>query len=386
MPLPPVLPVRRLFGAILVVLSACTPRAAGEWSDAAVASGEDPGRGTSGPSDTVVAPEAAEVVTAAVRIGDLIQWVSTSGMVRARAAITLRADLSGLVASVPAREGASVRAGDPLVHLQADPFDLAVREAEARLAEAEQRLTDSYVPESLVTGQGPSAAQRQARLVRAGVLSARVGVERARRDRQRVTVRSPIAGTVDRVFVGVGEQLVAGQPIAQLVDAAHLLIEAQLLEHDLLHIRPGARARLRSVAEPAITRTGRVMTVLPSIDTLSHAGRVLVEMSRAGGLRPGMSVEVELEGARLARRLLVPTRAILERDGRALVFALRSGRAQWTYVMPGRSNGVDTELLPDSLTGEPPLPVGVRVLIEGHQTLTHEAPVRVVGRLPRHAP
>ena len=381
-----VLSVRRLFGAILVVLSACTPRDAGEWTAAAMATGEDPGSGTSGPADTAVAPEAAEVVTAAVRTGELIQWVSTSGLVRARAAITKRADVSGPVVSVPAREGASVRAGEPLVHLEAEPFDLAVREAEARLAEAEQRLTDSYVPESLVTGQGPSAAQRQARLVRAGVLSARVGVERARRDRQRVTHRSPFAGTVDRVFVGAGEQVVAGQPIAQLVDAAHLLVEAQLLEHDLPQIRPGARVRVRSVAESAITRTGRVIAVLPSIDTLSHAGRVLVEMPRTGALRPGMSVAVELEGTRLARRLLVPTRAILERDGRALVFALRNGRAQWTYVVPGRSNGVDTELLPDSSTGALPLPVGVPVLIEGHQTLTHEAPVRVVGRLRRRSP
>jgi HlyD family secretion protein len=73
---------------------------------------------------------------------------------------------------------------------------------------------------------------------------------------------------------------------------------------------------------------------------------------------------------------LVPARAIIERDGRPLVFVVREGRAQWTYVTPGRSNGVDTELLPDPDTGIIPVNVGDEVIVDGHLTLTHDAPVR----------
>ena len=46
--------------------------------------------------------------------------------------------------------------------------------------------------------------------------------------------------------------------------------------------------------------------------------------------------------------------------------------------MPGRSNGIDTEVLPDSSTGEIPVHAGDQVIVDGHLTLTHDAPVRVV--------
>jgi hypothetical protein len=56
---------------------------------------------------------------------------------------------------------------------------------------------------------------------------------------------------------------------------------------------------------------------------------------------------------------------------------VKEGRAQWTYILPGRSNGVDTEVLPDSVTGQMPVAPRDPVIVEGHLTLTHDAPVRV---------
>jgi hypothetical protein len=43
-------------------------------------------------------------------------------------------------------------------------------------------------------------------------------------------------------------------------------------------------------------------------------------------------------------------------------------------------HGVDTEVLPDSTTGLIPIEPGDHVIVEGHLTLTHEAPVRVVRK------
>jgi HlyD family secretion protein len=94
-----------------------------------------------------------------------------------------------------------------------------------------------------------------------------------------------------------------------------------------------------------------------------------------------MYADVRLESTRLPNRILVPAPAVIEREGRPLVFVVKNGRAQWTYVNPGRSNGTDTEILPDSSTGQIPVAVGDTVLVEGHLTLTHDAPVRVVPKV-----
>jgi len=59
-----------------------------------------------------------------------------------------------------------------------------------------------------------------------------------------------------------------------------------------------------------------------------------------------MYVDVELVATRLPHRVIVPAPAIIERDGRSLVFRYHGGKAHWVYVTPGRSNGRETEVLP----------------------------------------
>jgi multidrug efflux pump subunit AcrA (membrane-fusion protein) len=90
-----------------------------------------------------------------------------------------------------------------------------------------------------------------------------------------------------------------------------------------------------------------------------------------------MFANVQLEAQRLPGRILVPSKAVIERDGRPLVFVVREGRGQWTYIQPGLSNGVDTEVLPDSSTGQIPIKPGDQIIVDGHLTLTHDAAVTI---------
>jgi RND family efflux transporter MFP subunit len=266
------------------------------------------------------------------------------------------------------------------VRLDTRPFDLAVSEAEAAVAQAEVQYNDNIVPDSIVSGKAPTEERRRNALARSGLQGARVRLDRARYDRERATIAAPFAGVVDRVNVAAGERLTSGAEVATIVDVGDLRIEAAVLEHDLSLIRVGGQAIITSSAAPGRQIVGRVAAVLPLIDSTTRAGRALVRFRNDGSLRPGMYADVRLESTRLGDRVLVPAASVLERDGRTLVFVVQDGRAKWTYVTTGRSNGVDTEVLPDSSTGEIPVKAGDRVLVEGHLTLTHDAPVRVVEK------
>ena len=153
-----------------------------------------------------------------------------------------------------------------------------------------------------------------------------------------------------------------------------------MLEHDLPLIRVGGEAMVTTAAAPDRPVRGRIAAVLPLVDSTTRAGTALIRVQGNTLLRPGMYADVRLEATRLTDRIIVPERAVIQRDGRPLVFVVRDGRAQWTYIQPGRSNGFETEVLPDSSTGQIPLSPGDMVLVEGHLTLTHDAPVRVVPR------
>jgi RND family efflux transporter MFP subunit len=320
---------------------------------------------------------ALPVVVQEARDGDLVLRVTTRGDVYGDAVVKLASDVAGTVGEVYVRAGARVAKGQPLVRLDPFPFDLAVREAQAALDEREQAFRESFMPESLVTGIGPTPEQRKALRIRSGVASAEVRLERARWERERSVITAPVDGIVDRIDLAPGERLGAGSAFATLVDLSAVRIEARVLEDDLPLIRVGGEATVTSAAVPGRAMRGRIDAVLPLVDSVRRTGRVIVRVPGERTLRPGMYADVQLEAQRLPDRRLVPTRAIIERDTRPLVFVVRDGRAQWTYIVPGRSNGVETEVLPDSSTGVIPVEPGDQVIIDGHLTLTHDAAVTV---------
>ncbi|HEU5050551.1 MAG TPA: efflux RND transporter periplasmic adaptor subunit [Gemmatimonadales bacterium] len=334
-------------------------------------------------ADSTAAPASAlslPVVGETVRQGDLVLTVPTTAQVRSEAVATLRSETVGTVAEVLVVPGQRVTRGQALVKLDPRPFDLAVEEAQAAVEQAEVQYNDNIVPDSIVSGKPPTEERRRNALARSGLSGARVRLERAKLDRDRAVITAPFAGVVDRVDVAAGERLSAGDQVAVVVDISDLQIEASVLEHDLPLIRVGGQAVITAAAAPGREIIGRVAAVLPMIDSATRAGRVLVRFRSDGVLRPGMYADVRLESTRLSNRIVVPAPAVLERDGRPLVFVVKEGRAQWVYINPGRSNGLETEVLPDSSTGQIPVAPGDTVLVEGHLTLTHDAPVRVVAK------
>ena len=321
------------------------------------------------------------VVGQTVRKGDLVLTVSTTGQVRSDAVAKLKAENAGTVQQVLVVPGQRVQQGQALVRLDPRPFDLAVDEAEAAVAQSEVSYNDNIIPDSIVSGRAPTEERRRNALARSGLAAARVRLERARDDRKRAVIGAPFSGVIDRVDVAVGERVAPGQDIATIVDVTNLRIEAAVLEHDLPLIRAGGEAIVTTAAAPDLRVPGRVAAVLPLIDSTTRAGRALIRLRSNGVLRPGMYADVRLESTRLPNRVVVPSAAVIEREGRPLVFVVKDGRAQWTYVQPGRSNGLETEILPDSSTGVIPVSDGDTVLVEGHLTLTHDAPVRTVAKV-----
>ncbi len=344
-------------------------------ADSTTAGESETGDSTGGGVRTTLA---LPVAVAEARDGDLVLSITTTGQVHSDGEAELRTEVAGTIDRVLVHPGDRVRRRAPLVLLDSRPFDLAVRESEAAVAEAEVRYQDAIAPDSIVLGRPPTEAQRRIALARSGMQSARVRLEKSLLDRERASIIAPYDGMIDRVSVSVGERVQPGTMVTRIVNLGALRIEASVLEHDIPLIREGGQALVTSSATATGAVTGRIYAVLPVIDSATRAGRAYIRLAPGGALRPGMYADVRLEASRLKNRRLVPARAVIERDGRPLVFVVKDGRAQWIYINAGRTNGVETEVLPDSATGQLPIAPGDRVIVEGHLTLTHDAPVRVV--------
>jgi HlyD family secretion protein len=315
--------------------------------------------------------------------GDLILSVTTTGLVRSESETKLKAAIGGTIQEIVAHPGDRVTRGQTIVTLSQYEFDLAIRAAQAGVDQAAVVFQDYWAPDSIATGKSPTDERRRSARIRSGLAAAELRLESAKFDKTRSTITAPFDGIIDHLDVAVGESIGAGTLVTVLIDDRNLHIEAAVLEHDIGLIKPGGEAIVTSAAAPTAPAHGRIVSVLPVIDSISRAGRAYVRVQGNDILRPGMYADVKLEAQRLAHRRLVPTRAIIQRDGRDLVFVVRNGRAEWTYVVPGRSNGTQTEILPDTSGANPgqiPVNPGDLVVVEGHLTLTHDAPVRVVAK------
>ena len=287
-----------------------------------------------------------------------------------RAEAVRRAELSPRVGErvnrVHVKPGDRVERGQVLVELDAEPFQWALRDAEADLARAELDFDAQLFADTAATEEKKTRVAH-----RTGLTRAQQDVERARLDIEGTKLRAPFSGYIAEVDVAIGERIRADEPVLTLVDLATLRIPAEVLESRFGALSPGAAVRVQFPALPGETFDGSVASLGPEVDPDRGTGTAYVELENPRGrIRPGMYADVSIEAESFADRLSVPRSAVLERNRRLLVFLAKSGRAEWSYV----ETGLETDASIELTSGVAP---GDTVLTSGHLTLAHGAPVRV---------
>ncbi len=313
----------------------------------------------------------------------LVVSVSAAGQARAFARALLTAEVEGPVTRVRVGEGDRVRAGQVLATIDPERYVFELERAKARLEQAQAQFAElTLFDEEIGDEQLRAERQRMAR-ARGGLSEAEVGVREAELNVRRATVRAPFAGSVANLAVVTGQRLQARDSVAEIVDLSQIKIEVQALETEVPDLEVGRLARVTLSAYPDTVLIGRVASINPVIDPRTRTARVTVLLPNPkGAVKPGMYARVWIAARLYADRIIVPREAILERDGRTLVFVLEpqepgsaQGLAKWTYVTTGLENETQVEIVPSQCTTM--LEPGQVVLTDGHYTLIHDAMVRV---------
>lgn len=375
---------------------ACRPSTVSQWPSAPMvvrllvpallgACGDGPGA----PESRAAVARSAEVGVAipvrvdSLRRGTLVLEVSATGQFSAARKVALAAPVAGRVVSLPYREGDGVPAGASVFRLDPGEASLAVRQAEAELDEARARFHEMTLFDDRIEDDAIRRERSGAARARSGLARAEVALERARHELARTTTVAPFPGLVADVRVHPGEFVGAGEEVLTLVDLHPIRVEVQVPESELRWLAVGGRARVRLPALPAEEFAGPISAINPVVDPGFRTGRVIVTVANPEGtIRPGMYARVVLAGRSFPDRVLAPREALVERDGRTLVFLFQplldapgEGLAWWLYVTPGIGTAREVELV---ATDETPLPQpGSAVIVDGNYSLVHQARVRV---------
>ncbi|MGB9907076.1 MAG: efflux RND transporter periplasmic adaptor subunit [Candidatus Saccharicenans sp.] len=356
------------------------------------------------------------VKVAKARVADLEKRIKSPGEVFTERKIVLKSEVKGVLKKLNIREGQQVRAGEILVELDDAPYRLKLEQEEAaRLKALSELLLDRFFqqPEAARTSEEIASlkkaeetylqaekaykegllsqsdwerARREYELAligsglkrdeiiaaSKGLTQAEVNVKIARMELDKTRITAPFSGIITQIKVAPGENIEAGREICTLVDLSQLKIEAKVLETLIGKIKVGREADVRFSAYPGKVFKGQVAAISPLVSPTERTCSVFIHLDNPSGeIKPGMHAEVEIVSDVFPGRLLVPQAAVLVRGGRPLVFVVENGLAKWRYLQTGEENEQYVEVLEGVSEGE-------QVITEGHLTLAHDSPVRVI--------
>lgn len=349
--------------------------------------------GESPKATTARPPVAVEV--AEVRRGPIREDQRLSGEVIPSYRFIVAARVPGRVLEITKRVGDRVAAGEVVARLDDEEYRQAVLEAEAdlgiaRAAQAEtnvqleQAARDLERLQSLEVKQLISRAEvERARSARDALVSrqtlARAQVEQREAALSGARVRlgyaalaAPRPGLVAERFADEGSLLAANEPILSVIGTDPAIVRATLAERLSGRIEAGRPAELEVDAHPGVRFPGRVARVAPALREESRAVEMEVEAAnRSLLLKPGMFARVRIVLAERGDAQLVPTAALVTRNGDSGVFVVdaQAATVAWVPVTAGIAAAELTEVVSPQLGG--------RVVTLGQHLLEHGSRVAI---------
>ena len=281
-----------------------------------------------------------------VERGDLIRVVSAPGTIEPRTKVQISAQVSARIIALPFRLGDEVKRGDVVVRLDADDYlaqlqsaQAALKGDEARLAGLQAELATARAELTRAKGlfetkdiskadleQADAAYLRAEAGVKAGEFSievARAQIARAQKNLDFTTIRAPMDGTITKLDVEVGEQVLgtfnnAGTTIMEIADLQHMILKAKIDEVNIVPVRTGQRATISVTGYRDRDFQGHVDLVgLKKIIDRDGTGYfetvVAIDHTKQDGLRSGLTASVEIQVQTFPGVLKIPSQAVVDR-------------------------------------------------------------------------
>jgi HlyD family secretion protein len=328
--------------------------------------------------------------------------LTASGYVVPRRKAVVSAKIQGRLSELRVEEGSRVHQGEIIARLESTDYSAevasaraAVQRAEADLAENRRqlRLAQELEGQSVVSRDAREAAESRVRIADAALAQARAQLDVAEAHYRNTLIRAPFTGVVLRKMAEVGESVAPIPPgvnlstssgaIVALADLDTLEVEADVSESNVARLASEQPAEVSVEAFPDKRYKAVLRQVIPTADRTRATVMVKVTiLDKDPGLKPEMNARVTFLEAPAASAggganatggsaaaagaagtagaaaaapapppsIIVPAGAVIDRDGRTIVFEVVDDRARVRGVVVGGSRDGRT-VVRQGLTG-----------------------------------
>jgi len=329
--------------------------------------------------------QSVQVEVAEARLAPVLNRVRLTGSVVSPRRAQLSVEIAGLIARMGVRLGDRVQQGAVLVQLDPALERIALQNAEAATREALEELADAWrrlevgqqlAERSAIPQNELDAREAVVRIAQAKVDRLEIDEARYRERLRRHGVTAPFAGVIAATFAEVGEWVVPGTAVLELVEISGLLIEVPVPQRYFPELRQDTGISIAFDALPGRDVPAVIDSFVPVSDATSRSF-ILRLRPQAQNLQiiPGMSARVILELASGERGILVSRDAVIRfADGRTVVWVVTEQDGKTVVQEQRVTLGSAFEGQVQVLDG---LSAGQSVVVRGNEALQPGQEVRV---------
>jgi len=311
------------------------------------------------------------------------------GQVQGSKEVEIRARVSGILLKQLYSEGQLVKAGAPLFQIDPAPYEIALAQAQAQLAQERARqeqagreatrLKDLAAERAISQKEFDDAVSAQ-KLSAASLQAAEANVRQAELNLSYTRVTAPVSGVTGRIARSEGSLVTAGQDsslLTSLIQVEPAWVRFSLSESDLAKLAggkltPGASHDIRVILpdESLYPLRGRLNFAATQIDSRLATQELRAEFDNPKvRLLPGQFVRVRITAGEHRNAFLVPQTAVSQNEKGHFLFVLDGeNKAQIRPVQTGGWSGASWVVLSGLNPGD-------RVVVDNLLKLRPGAPV-----------
>ena len=299
------------------------------------------------------APPAMPVAVRSVALQSVPVLIDAVGQAEGSKEVEVRARVGGLIERQLYLEGERVRAGAPLFTIERAPYQTALAQARAALAQeaarSEQARREAQRLKPLADMQAiPQRefddASTNLRLAEASLLAAQARLRDAELNLSYTTVTAPIAGVSSRAEKSVGSLVsTADSLLARITQTNPVWVRFSFSEAENALLRNGqaGTVRLLGADGKVLAGAGRLNFSGSTVDP--RLGTVLLRAEFANPaltVLPGQFVRAQVQAGQ-ENAFLVPQAAVMTSEQGRMVWTVQGGKATPTPVEVGGWVGAD---------------------------------------------
>lgn len=239
----------------------------------------------------------------------------------------------------------------------------------ADLSNAEEKLraakfSKQQAQESLKLAKEGGSSE-DVSMAKADLAEGRATVDHIRAQIAQTFIRAPEDGWIVKRHVHLGDISSVSEPLFEMVKNNHLEVRAEMPENDLPLLKPGQEVEFATLSRPDLKFKGIVREVSPMVDRDTRLALARIDIPFDHNVRkPGMFVNGIVDLGEIPS-LTVPSKAVLDRDGRKIVFVFKDGKVFSRIVKTGETFENHTQILSGLKKGEAVVVTGAGFLKDG---------------------